>query len=1638
MQAFCPNLGDRKIKAEFEELKAAVGGEDLAYLLWHRTEGEGLGNHPGQADSENFTRILNSVNGDRIEAIKQIARQILNPTSQQTTTNRDSIDINEDIETRRNQYINNSINNWNNPNKLTGQALQDAKTRIRDNAREQFDYQELERIQNDSTMSDQEKQIAKGLVETDLMIVTGIQRINDIQDDSKTSKEDKEMFQQIKSGTKTRLKSFYSRSTKNARLINDLKQRLELLDGVDEDNIEDVFNQIEKFLLLAEQEILRTKRFVDSELKGKDLSTWDPQQINYIKYDLIGYYEGLLNSLYNFFQGDSPISKYNKQRIDSDDNATDLKELSTKLYEMMATLQADYQQSIVRPYADKILVDFVNDSDAVKDKPAFIRNMRKWLDQDTAYGDLAAGELVLGMASRSKSPIVRIIEKMISDVEFEQNRQILAKGHELIRIYNAIRPQGSQMSFRNFQTFLMERDGEDGTEGKFTGYWVRDRNYGRFYAEKDAFEQKLREEFAEKGVTYRYNEFTDRVETVFPDEDYTADNSVYNQYYDKLDEWLDKHCERRYKLEYYKAKRRYLSPAALQAQQAIQRQIDILCQNAMTEDGWIDTSKLTATERQRRKDLLREKRELACPYIFRSLSDSTITLEEKVGEAARIAEEIRKWNDFIQSHVSYKENKAKFDKALSKFPQGSPERAQFLKDNVITRINPDFWKEIFRGHEVEQTQEYKDLQSRYRFIVEHIKHQPGYSAQDLDLLGSGINTDSSAWKELHRIEQRMEEIRRTDGEYNENLEYIGSELIMSTKHNKRFYDWLKEQWMYEIAEDSNKEWDFNNMFMIENKRGQLKLLKIFGMFKPQVNQIHGIPAFIDTYSSQFSEIDESSDFVNPNWKKELKSSLQPKVRKDGTARKAGEIDYTNENYLKIQNDRGLKKLYDKLTSLMEEANSMIPSGATEHKYLLPQITGRGMAILGRSRSISDIFSSLNYGLQDFAGVKFKDGKLKLDSDLAERDLDVSTNWDLPRRPDGTIISNIPIRFVKRLKDPSIISSDVIGSVLMYYDMALNYKLKSENLPSLELLAEAINPERSTDGKKKLRKQYDKVKNMLDYRYYGKESTMGDDDGKAYSDLKKSGMQLTKKFRKLATLSMLAVNFTTIEVGYLDAFLGALADACGGKYFTKQDLMTGYWQALKSWPVILKNMGNPVVDNWMVAAMQYNQLSKSNSEIFGRTDQSKFSRILSQTRMGGYTIADYMINTMILGATYNHYRLLDMPDGSTKRFMSKSDAIDIFTKHGYTEDEAISKWEGAKTTLRQAYFTKGGDFIIKREFRPYITKKLENQIAGRLRDRTAVYNGVVPMSEKALMQQNVFGSFLTLMRNFYVNTYWERAQVGYDYLTDEQQQEKYGMYTEDNAGFVNFETGETGNALWVSGIQGMIKLVSNAKRLITGKDVRQLTQDQKYAVKRLFSEILIIAASAFIMLYSIAFARTNDYDKDKEPLWTVNIFDPENEDRGLLQFNGNNANDKMLNWLRWKLALLATRTFTERSTFWWPGTVTELINTPSTAVSFLDSTAYVLQLFMDLFEINGHDRQEVIKSGGYKGMTRGTRDIIKIASPLGVDNIVRNWHTSGIKSTLNWYSGVSPNNLLIPNKSTWEKEQGIKSSSRSKKKNKPVY
>lgn len=1653
MQAFCPNLSNKNIKAEFEELKEALG-EDLAYLTWHRSEGEGLGNHPGQADSEAFKAVLDAQQGNRTEAIRKAARElIIGQITASTTDNTKMVyEIDELIAEERKNYINNVLSNY---QKANPSATQEEIISVRNKARIEYNKKTAQEIAPDNRIPDDVKDLIKAaLLLEDLHMAEGIQpiidRINGNYDSSKhLTEKDKDVFRQIKQGTKTRLRSQFSRTIKKTRLIDSIKNQLGIINSKDEDSIDDVFDTIEDFLQRAELEIGRTATFIKSEL-GDDLSKWDPQQINYIRQDLIGYYEGLLKSIKGLFNGNSAVAEANKIRRE-DPAAMDLEAEVNQLYNDIVNLQEDYQSTVVMPYAEKVLVDFVNDSDIIENKEQFIKNMKTWLYQDTAYGDLAAGEVVIGMASRSRSPIVRIIEKMMSDTEFERNRRVLKKGKELIKLYNKIRPVGSQISFSNFQKMFMELDGENGTTGNPTSYFVRDRNYGRFYKEKDEFEQKLRDKYADKGVTWEVNEYSGLIDTHFPEEDHTADNSVYNQYYDELDEWLDKHCERRYTLEYYKKKRRFLSPAALEAQSMIQHQIDILCQKAMTEDGWVDSNKLEPHERQKLKELRKQKRELACPYIFRNNTDNIIVLEKKVGDEARIADEISRWNKYIEKHVKYKENKEKFEAALAKYPEGSIERRRFLADNYILRINPElfeamshWWSGLFEGY----GEEYEKLQNRHRAIINHLKQINGYADQNLDLIGTGLNQDTSVWQELKYLEQEMANIRRDyEAEHGKNVspnsegeeipQFITSKLVMTDKDNKTMYDYLRQLYINHPGLQQKNLDEFTKLFTYIDHKGTVCALKAFSTIAPvadtfKINPLDDTepekPSFIHTYSSQFSELDESSDFVNSKWKKELKTSLQPKVRRPGTHRRAGEIDYTNDQYNKIMSNEGYKQFYDALMSTMDEANSMIPTRATERSYLMPQITARGMQMIGRSRSVLDLQTALGYMFQDVFTAKF-----------AEKDGDVSTNWDLPRRPDGTVVNNIPIRFIKRLENPALVSSDVVGSVMLFYDMATNYSLKSENLPALELMKEAINPERST-GAHKLGRQYEKVSNLLDFRYYGKEDVIGDDTSKAPSELNKKATTLGKKFRSLASMSMLAINFTTIEVGYIDALMSSIADAVGGKYFTKGDLMYGYGLALRHLPYIIANIGNPANSDWLISAMQYNQLSRSNSEIFDRTDQSRFRKALNQVRMGGYTMADYLINTMILGATYNHYRLVDSPDGSSKKFMSKSDAIREYTKLGYTEKQAISKWGNSKTTLKEAYYVEDGQFTIKPEYKQYINKKLENQIAGRLRDRTAVYNGVIPTVEKAKVQQNVWGSYLTLMRNFYVNTYWERAQSGYDVAAEEEiLSSKLGMRTADNGGYVNFETGETGNGLWWSFLKGLYKYVVNVKHLVDGKDMRQLTRDQRYAMKRILSEIIMIAGAAKLMILSIAFARAND-DDDKDPTWTINLFDPEGEDRPWLQYNSKNHDKKFMNWLRWKLALLSTRTFTERSTFYWPGTVTELLTSPSTAKSYLDDLGYNLELFMDLFEINGHDNQELVKTGGYRGMTRGTRDVLKITGFTGIDNVVRGWHTSGIKSTLNWYGNVSPNNFLVPSKSAWLEEQGLntKGNKKNSKKNSFAY
>lgn len=1435
------------------------------------------------------------------------------------------------------------------------------------------------------------------------------------------SEKDKEVLSNIKAGIKTRLKSQLARNTKNQKLIADLRTALEVIDSKNEDSIDDVFNIIQEFLINANREIGVTRYYIDNTLLLKNsMDDWDPQQINFIQQDLIGYYKNLLSTVANLFSDrKSSINKFNTHRVQSDPNAIDLKNVSKQLVNDIDGLQNDYNHRVVKPYVRKILIDYVNQEDAISDKGLFIYNMEKWLEQDQSYGDLAAGEVIIGMASRSKSPIVRIVEKMMSEAEYTTSRQVLKKGHDLIKLYNKVRPTGSQISPYNWQKRFMEFDDTNTS----TGYFVREINYGQFYKDKDAKENELR---------LKYGLFVDENgDTIFPDEDSTKDDSVYNKYYDELDEWLDKHCERRYKLEYYKAKRRRLSPATIKAQNQLQRQIDLLLDKCRMTNGFVDLSKLSVNERRQLEVLRKQKRDLGSHYIFTE-ENGILKVEPKTGESLKMADEITAWNDYLKNKVNYKPDWTSFNQAKQQLINNGATQQEiqnFERNNTTIRLTSEFY-DILQSVSKHSfvSKELNDLKHRHREIINALKVRPGAGSHNLNKLGTGLNTDQSGWAELQRIEQRMAEVKRKllqsqGGVANQSslkFEDVAKMMYVTVDDtsNQSYIDYLINQWRNASYTNTSLVNVFNQLFTYIDEKGKRRYLNAFKYLSP-INwtiDVNGkVIKCIDTVpGSEYSELDESSLLVNENFVKDGKS-MQPKAFDSN-----GKRLYKNESYEKLTSDE--KTFLQALLDTMDEANSMIPNKALYRDELLPQISGRTMSVLSNTLRNMEWQTALKYSVRKF-GVKY-----------AETTEDVSTNVDLARRPDGTVVNNIPIRFVNKLDNPAVQTTDVLGSVIMFYDMACNYKNKSQNLPVLELIKYSISPDSRTQNR--MPEQYAKVENLLDQRYYGKETSFGFNTNEKITDAKQRVIQGTKTIRNFASVAMLGVNFTTIEVGYIDAMCSMLADAIGGKYLTTQNMRRAFIHCIKHTPNMLKGLGKQVVNDKLVAAMQYNQLSRSNSEIFSATDKFKLDRFVhDHLLMGGYTLTDYMVNSMMVYATYDHYRLILDPKTNKNKFYSKTDAINEFTKLGYTESEAVDLWENAKTTLWEAYDCINGDFVLKDAYKDIVTKKLEDRITGRLRDRTAMYNGVIPMTEKAKIQQNVFGSFITLMRNFYINTYWDRFKTGGDYVTEDGNHNIawYSEYKRDDLGMVNLETGEFEGAVFKDFIRGMYKLTANTKHVLKHEDLNKLTREQKYAVRRSTTELILIGTMLFAMLWSVAFARKNDYDDDKDPAWTLNL----TGDNVGLHVNTKNMDDKFYDWFRWKMALLATRGFTERLTSWWMPTAIEPLTSPTVATSYLDDIGTMWHLADDLFSQRA---DEEIKSGGYKHMTRGTRDILKIMSPLGIDNLVRQWHTEGIKSTFRYYRSMAPTSAIVPTQEEYNiahgkgKNGGNKNSKNKKNKN----
>jgi hypothetical protein len=111
---------------------------------------------------------------------------------------------------------------------------------------------------------------------------------------------------------------------------------------------------------------------------------------------------------------------------------------------------------------------------------------------------------------------------------------------------------------------------------------------------------------------------------------------------------------------------------------------------------------------------------------------------------------------------------------------------------------------------------------------------------------------------------------------------------------------------------------------------------------------------------------------------------------------------------------------------MSEANSMVPSARNSSMFRLPQIGASTMTVWSRNKAYNPV-PAVSY---------------MLDRNFNVNESDTEINDDFYTLPDGTRINNVPQRYIQMLKNPANITADVVGSVIAYYDMAVNFDIKN--------------------------------------------------------------------------------------------------------------------------------------------------------------------------------------------------------------------------------------------------------------------------------------------------------------------------------------------------------------------------------------------------------------------------------------------------------------------------------------------------------------------------------------------------------------------------------------------------------------------
>lgn len=1372
--------------------------------------------------------------------------------------------------------------------------------------------------------------------------------------------------------------------------------------------------------------------------------------IQYMTTDILGYYQKLLTDIDNMLL-QVPVGK--NAVIDE---IRDLMQ-SLRLHDQLraaSNMKRQAQEKMLDFYIDQRINQQESSELTDEMKQRLSINMKKWVKSQYDFGDVGSFAVWTQLVSDSKSPIVRMMADEIYTMNQEIDSAIVPRGEELEK---ALKEAENEMSILgnhnpvNVMTMLMQKD----RRGYYNGDFVQPINRRQYFQDLEDFKTALL--FGKGGLQDQLKkkigndfelELDEYGEPAIPTD--TEFDDIYKDYKRKMETFICDHANRRFTKEYYLSRIDTLSPTTLRILDQFSRKISNL-KNSATVDGKFRPDLLSSKQRAELTQLQKDRQELSNPY------DQFGELKDPDSVEGIVAKELNDWQNVINGKIKYKSDVEAFNECLNNI-QSQAEKDQFKRMFAYVGLNPNMYNFLASYEYIGQDDSIKQLIDEIRELRKKLhkliginkdrSSYLGYNWEQLFDIRTGKIVNEKLLTEIRNIDdqlqlksQMLRTIRESDKEdqntFNDKWQltpgipygrlftqmYYGSVNIDPTQNSTQtvyspdydtVYEVVRNNYINYLVSKGMSTQDATDKASEMLTVGNNTPLSIFMVQMPSSKTFkyedengveHNEPSFVWVPNQLFSKVDtenSSSMFVNKHFDESSGESVQP-----------DEDYYRDDRYYEMIKHPKLKNLYDKLVKGMEDVYSMLPYSG-KYDMRLPQMGANTAAMLTRNLSndygfhfASNLWSAFNR----FANAT-----------------EIDTDYYIPeynRRPDGSTIKNIPIRYINRIDDSRNISSDLAGGVIAMLKMATNYNVKSKHISKFESILNSIKENDVGESN-----QSRVVEGMLDrLMYENQNNTKKNKDVEDISKIRRifigGPKTLLKRLgiaRGASTRINLAGRGVSMIVSFLDPLLSTFIESITGRYYGARDLMCGVFDTCREFPLMLASISRRKSFSKTMAIIDALGMEKPVEHRFSNMHHSSIRRLFSDNlMMKGFEVGDYTIKAFNVNSIFRTYRMYTDGNGQVS-FLNKYDYIQRCIQDGMSKKDAIKAYKSARNA-RSYLYVKNGSLAFKSGMTEDQFRKLGNAAKKISQNITLMAN----TEDKTWMQTNPWTAFITMLRTFMLVGFGERFKNFNDFIvgTDERydpttgnvitdisdrnltsreikQQKKQHYYR----GGYNFMTGHIENGIYMSNLKALKRLVWDAQKHrirfnrfflkysnMTQEELKKsdISMAELYSLKRILLELSVVAGCVTMSVLVNRHCQGLDPDDDDNYWWFL------------------------LNSIFMRIGI-------ERVTMYNPQTVSDLITSITTLTSATSKLFGAFDVLGDFLGLTDHDPNEIITSNSaYNGYTRSYRATMNALSIFGTAG----WFATMPKSlggggaraldkSAGWYAKTAPWRLLYKN------------------------